>query len=69
VGLFKNQGYMSNKISNYFRNSVIELKKVNWPTKKQTINHTFLVVGISLGMALFLGIVDFILTKVLQLVI
>jgi len=60
---------MSNKISNYFRNSVIELKKVNWPTKKQTINHTFLVVGISLGMALFLGIVDFILTKVLQLVI
>jgi len=60
---------MANKLSNYFRNSVIELKKVNWPTKKQTISHTLLVVGISLGMALFLGIVDFILTKVLQLVI
>ncbi len=60
---------MANKLSNYFRNSVIELKKVNWPTKKQTINHTLLIIGISLGMALFLGIVDFILTKVLQLVI
>jgi len=60
---------MANKLSNYFRNSVIELKKVNWPTKKQTISHTLLVIGISLGMALFLGIVDFILTKVLQLVI
>jgi len=60
---------MSSKISNYFKNSITELKKVNWPTKKQTINHTLLVVGISLGMALFLGIVDFVLTKVLQLVI
>ncbi|OQX71341.1 preprotein translocase subunit SecE [Candidatus Parcubacteria bacterium 4484_255] len=60
---------MSNKLFNYFRNSIRELKKVNWPTKKQTISHTLLVVGISLGMALFLGIVDFILTKVLQLVI
>ncbi len=58
-----------NKLFNYFRNSVTELKKVNWPTKKQTIDHTLLVVGISLGMALFLGIVDFILTRILQLVI
>jgi len=58
-----------NKLFNYFRNSVTELKKVNWPTKKQTIDHTLLVVGISLGMALFLGIVDFVLTRILQLVI
>ena len=58
-----------NKLFNYFRNSVAELKKVNWPTKKQTIDHTLLVVGISLGMALFLGIVDFVLTRILQLVI
>ena len=60
---------VNNKLFNYFRNSVTELKKVNWPTKKETIDHTLLVVGISLGMALFLGIVDFVLTKVLQLVI
>jgi len=60
---------VNNKLFNYFKNSVAELKKVNWPTKKQTIDHTLLVVGISLGMALFLGIVDFILTKILQLVI
>ena len=60
---------MSNKISNYFKNSITELKKVNWPTKKQTIDHTLLVVGISLGMALFLGIVDFALTRILRLVI
>jgi len=60
---------MPNKLFNYFKNSVAELKKVNWPTKKQTINNTLLVIGVSLGMALFLGIIDFILTKILQLVI
>lgn len=59
----------NNRLSNYFKNSVIELKKVNWPTKKQTVSNTLLVIGISLGMALFLGIVDFALSQILQLVI
>ena len=57
------------KLSNYVKNSIKELKRVSWPTKKQTINHTLLVVGISLGVAAFLGLIDFILTKVLQIII
>jgi len=60
---------MSNKLTNYIKNSIIELKKVSWPTKQQAIRHTLLVIAISLVVAAFLGIVDFILTKVLQLVI
>lgn len=60
---------MAQKITNYFKNSARELKRVNWPTKKETINNTVLVIGISLGVALFLGIVDFLLTQILQLVI
>ncbi|MFH1565054.1 MAG: preprotein translocase subunit SecE [bacterium] len=36
-----------------------ELKKVVWPTKKQLINHTWLVIGISLATAAFLGISDY----------
>jgi len=60
---------MFKKIANYVKDSVIELKKVVWPSKKETIKHTLLVVIISLGMAAFLGIIDFILNKVLQLVL
>jgi len=60
---------MFKKIANYVKDSVIELKKVIWPSKKETIKHTLLVVIISLGMAAFLGIIDFILNKVLQLVL
>ncbi len=60
---------MFKKINNYIKNSIAELKRVSWPTKKITWQNTFLVVGISLGLAFFLGIVDFILTQILQLVI
>ena len=60
---------MLEKLTNYIKNSIIELKKVSWPTKQEVIHHTLLVIAISLVVAAFLGIIDFILTKVLQLVI
>ncbi|TSC95676.1 MAG: Preprotein translocase subunit SecE [Parcubacteria group bacterium Athens1014_10] len=53
---------MFNKIINYVKNSKIELKKVNWPNKKTITNYTLLVIGVSLAMAVFLGLIDFILT-------
>jgi len=48
------------KLSQYVKDSVAEMKKVTWPTKKETRNYTFLVVGVSIGMALFLGLLDWI---------
>jgi len=53
---------MSNKITNYFQEAKAELKKVTWPTRKETVKHTMLVIGISLGLAAFLGAVDYIFT-------
>lgn len=52
----------NNKLTNYLRGSYQELKKVVWPTKKETTNHTLLVIGISLGVAAFLGALDFLFT-------
>ena len=51
-----------NKLSNYIKESIAEMKKVTWPTKKETRNYTLLVIGISIGVALFLGLLDFIFT-------
>jgi preprotein translocase subunit SecE len=48
------------KLSNYFKESIAELKKVTWPSKKETYRYTFLVLGISLLVAIFLGALDFI---------
>lgn len=49
-----------NKLIDYIKSSIEEMKKVTWPTKKETYNYTLLVVGISLGMALFLGGLDYV---------
>lgn len=44
-----------------------ELKKVSWPTRKQTIRLTLIVLLMSLIIGLYLGIIDILLTKVLEL--
>ena len=58
-----------NKLSNYLKESVAEMKKVTWPTKKETYNYTLLVIGISLGMAVFLGLLDLIFNQGFQFLI
>lgn len=44
-----------------------ELKKVTWPTKKDTIRLTVIVIVISLIIGLYIGIIDILLTKVLEM--
>lgn len=57
---------IAQRLTNYIQLSIVELKKVIWPTKKEIIQHTLLVIGISLGVAAFLGIVDWILSLGMQ---
>jgi len=46
------------KSANFIKEVRLEIKKVTWPTKKETLNHTLLVIGISLGVAFFLDVCD-----------
>jgi preprotein translocase subunit SecE len=57
------------KFSDYIKNSIVELKKVSWPTKKETYNYTLLVIGVSLATAAFLGGLDFIFNLGLEFLI
>ena len=43
----------------FLREAKVELGRVNWPTQKEVIRYTLLVVAISLAVALFLGALDF----------
>ena len=49
---------MFEKLVNYIRGTRAELKQVAWPTKKQVVNFTLLVIGISVAVSLFLGFFD-----------
>jgi preprotein translocase subunit SecE len=51
-----------NYVVKYVSQSIEELKKVVWPTKKTLKQHTLYVIAISLGVAAFLGAVDQLLT-------
>lgn len=55
-----------NKITSYFREAFEEMQKVVWPSRRETIQHTLLVIGISVGVALFIGIIDFLLNLGLE---
>lgn len=54
---------------NYLKEAYAEMKKVVWPTKKQTINYSVLVIAISLGVAIFFGIIDYIFNLGLEAII
>jgi len=51
-----------NKIKNFLKETKVELKKVNWPTRKETIKYTLIVVGVSFAVAIFLGGLDLLFT-------
>jgi len=44
----------------------VELKRVTWPTRQQTIKYTLMVIGLSLTVAAFLGGLDFLFTWLLD---
>lgn len=57
------------KLVQYLKESKQEMKKVVWPSKKETTNYTLAVIFISLGLAAFFAIVDYFLSKGLEQVI
>lgn len=62
---------MNNKpnISRNFAKDVIEeLKRVDWPSRKKTTRLTLVVIFISLIIGLYIGIIDILLAKGLEVV-
>jgi len=59
----------SNAIQRFFRETVGELKKVSWPTWPEARRLTWIVVLVMVFMAVFLGIFDFLASKVFDLIL
>lgn len=52
-----------NKLVNYLRDTRGELKHVSWPTQRQTVIYTALVILVSVITALYVGLFDFLFTQ------
>lgn len=60
---------MATTPANFLREVREELKKVVWPTRDEVIRLTGVVILVSLFVGLYLGGIDFILTKLVEVVI
>ncbi|HET6461190.1 MAG TPA: preprotein translocase subunit SecE [Syntrophales bacterium] len=60
---------IAEKIVNFLKEAKIELKKVTWPTPRQTLASTSVVIIVVIIVSIFLGIVDFGLSKAIRLVL
>jgi preprotein translocase subunit SecE len=59
-----------NQKSNEFMNDVVaELVRVTWPTQKETTSATFIVIVMVLISGVVLGLLDYVLTRLLQMVL
>lgn len=47
-----------NSILTFLKEVRIELAKVSWPTNKQIVLYTIIVIGVSLFFAVILGVLD-----------
>ena len=59
----------SNPVLRYFQDTREELRKVAWPTRKQTIRLTLIVLGTTLVFALFLGFLDLLFQQLAALLV
>ncbi|MEK7195510.1 MAG: preprotein translocase subunit SecE [Patescibacteria group bacterium] len=54
------------RIKKFFAESRTELRHVNWPTRQEAIRLTLIVISISLGLSLFLGLFDYIFSDIIK---
>lgn len=60
---------MMSKISNYLNETREEMKHVSWPTRRQTFIFTMFVIFISIGVAAYLGLFDYLFSLGLKNII
>jgi preprotein translocase subunit SecE len=54
---------MFDKIKQFLKEVRIELTKVTWTTREELIYSTFIVIVVSLVLAVFIGIIDMVLSN------
>ena len=57
---------MIEKITIFLKEVKMEIKKVNWPTRQETIRYTLIVIVVSFVVAVFLGGLDFLFAMILD---
>lgn len=57
------------RIGKWFRDMKSELKKVQWPTRKQTVNNTLIVIACVIVVGVCIALFDLVAQQVISLLI
>lgn len=60
---------ITDKITNYYQDTRAELKKVVWPTRREAMRLTLLVVAVTVALAIALGAVDLVFERLVLLLV
>ncbi len=58
-----------NRLQKWWRETIGELHKVNWPTRKEALRLTWIVIIVVVVMGAVLGLLDFGFTKLIALIV
>ena len=58
-----------NAVVKYFKETRAEVRRVSWPSREEAINLTIIVMTVTIAMAAFLGVVDFLFSRLFSLII
>ncbi len=56
-----------NPIARYLRETKAELQKVVWPSRKETVNLTVIVLAVTVAMSIAMGLIDFLFSRLFAL--
>lgn len=57
------------KVRDYLTNVRTEIGRVSWPSRKEVVSLTVLIILLSVVLGVYLGLVDLIVTQVLRLLL
>ncbi|HZK66162.1 MAG TPA: preprotein translocase subunit SecE [Chloroflexota bacterium] len=60
---------VTDRAREFFREVRSELRKVVWPTRRESLNLTMLVIGVSMAVGAFLGVVDFLFQEMFRIIL
>lgn len=65
----RRQALPGKNLFKFFSETIVELKKVVWPTRREALNLTIVVVIASVAMGAILGLFDLFFTELIDLLI
>jgi len=54
------------RTTNFLQETIVELKKTTWPSKQEAWRLTAVVIGVIAALGVYMGTLDFVLTKVVD---